>query len=45
MKADRNPLLFKINMGAGQAAPPAATGRAFRYAFGLDVIGEGEGQP
>ena len=45
-KTDRNPLLFKINMGAGHGG---SSGRydsiredAFRYAFMLDQIGAGE---
>ena len=52
-KTDANPLVFRINMGAGHAG---ASGRydalredAFRYAFIIDRIGTGEqglaGQP
>jgi oligopeptidase B len=46
-KTDRNPLVFRINMGAGHGG---SSGRydsiredAFRYAFMLDQIGTGEG--
>jgi oligopeptidase B len=46
-KTDANPLVFRINMGAGHGG---ASGRyealreeAFRYAFVLDQIGTGEG--
>ncbi|MFL5470935.1 MAG: S9 family peptidase [Gemmatimonadales bacterium] len=49
MKTDRNPLLFKINMGAGHGGRSgryeALRDEAFRYAFVLDVIGKGEGKP
>jgi oligopeptidase B len=46
LKTDRNPLVFRINMGAGHGG---SSGRydsiredAFRYAFMLDQIGMGE---
>jgi len=42
LKRDNNPLLFKINMGAGPAAPPAATTTsriALDYAFLLTQLG------
>ena len=45
MKTDHNPLLFKINMGAGHGGRSgryeALRDEAFRYAFVLDVIGKG----
>jgi oligopeptidase B len=45
MKTDSNPLLFKINMGAGHGGRSgryeALRDEAFRYAFALDVIGSG----
>jgi oligopeptidase B len=44
MKTDSNPLLLKINMGAGHGGRSgryeALHDEAFRYAFVLDVIGE-----
>jgi len=49
MKTDNNPLLFKINMGAGHGGRSgryeALRDEAFRYAFVLDVIGQGEDTP
>jgi len=49
MKTDRNPLLFKINMGAGHGGRSgryeALRDEAFRWAFLLDVIGSGEAYP
>jgi oligopeptidase B len=49
MKTDHNPLLFKINMGAGHGGRSgryeALRDEAFRYAFVLDVIGQGEDTP
>jgi oligopeptidase B len=47
-KTDSNPLLFKINMGAGHGGRSgryeALRDEAFRYAFALDVIGSGNGR-
>jgi oligopeptidase B len=47
LKTDSNPLVFKINMGAGHGGRSgryeALRDEAFRYAFALDVIGSGEG--
>jgi oligopeptidase B len=47
-KTDSNPLLFKINMGAGHGGRSgryeALRDEAFRYAFALDVIGAGNGR-
>jgi len=47
LKTDSNPLVFKINMGAGHGGRSgryeALRDEAFRSAFALDVIGTGEG--
>jgi oligopeptidase B len=47
MKTDSNPLLLKINMGAGHGGRSgryeALHDEAFRYAFVLDQIGTGPG--
>jgi oligopeptidase B len=48
LKTDSNPLVFKINMGAGHGGRSgryeALRDEAFRYAFALDVIGAAEGR-
>jgi len=43
MKTDKNPILFKVDMGAGHGGRSgryeALHDEAFRYAFVLDMIG------